>query len=639
MCGFAGFVGDGSEGRAAETLLSAMGAAISHRGPDGDGQLLTPGAGLAHVRLSIVGLADGQQPMTEPSGRFTIVFNGEIFNYVELRRDLEARGVVFRTGSDTEVLLQLYGTFGDDCLSRLNGDFAFAIWDARDRRLLLARDRMGVRPLFYSEHGGTLYFASEVKALLQVPGIEAEIDPYALDQIFTLWAPIAPRTAFKGISELEPGQMLTVENGQVTLRSWWSLDYPDAGDHSVRNAAEVEEELLALLTDATRLRMRADVPVGAYLSGGLDSSLITALAAPMAPNGLNTFSVTFDDAEHDESSFQQIVAEALRTRHHAVACGPGDIAADFPDVIRAAERPVLRTAPAPLYALARLVRRSGMKVVLTGEGADEIFAGYDIFREARVRRFCARQPGSRMRPNLFRKLYPYLPGLKQQSPEYLAAFFGTGSDHADDPLFSHRPRFRSTAATKIFYSDHLRAELAGYDAADELASRLPDEFSRWHPLNQAQYLETRFLLPGYILSSQGDRMAMAHGVEGRFPFLDHRLVEFANRLPPEMKLRGLEEKHVLRQVARNLLPATIIDRPKQPYRAPDSRSFVGSGTDPDYLADTMGTAAVTKAGLFNPVAVSRLLAKCRAQPVSGFRDNAAFVGILSTQLWMQAFAR
>jgi asparagine synthase (glutamine-hydrolysing) len=615
-----------------------MGAAISHRGPDGHGQLLTPGAGLAHVRLSIVGLADGQQPMTEATRRFSIVFNGEIFNYVELRRDLEARGVVFRTGSDTEVLLQLYATFGDACLARLNGDFAFAIWDARDRRLLLARDRMGVRPLFYARRGDALYFASEVKALLRVPGIDAEIDPYALDQIFTLWAPIAPRTAFRDICELEPGQMLAVENGKVTLRSWWSLDYPDAGDHPARNPAEVEEELRALLTDATRLRMRADVPVGAYLSGGLDSSLITALAAPMAPNGLDTFSVTFDDAEHDESSFQQIVAEALRTRHHAVACGPGDIAADFPDVIRATERPVLRTAPAPLYALARLVRRSGMKVVLTGEGADEIFAGYDIFRETRVRRFCARQPGSKLRPQLFRKLYPYLPGLKQQSPEYLAAFFGTGNDRSDDPLFSHRPRFRSTAATKIFYSDGLRAELAGYDAADDLASRLPADFGRWHPLNQAQYLETRFLLPGYILSSQGDRMAMAHGVEGRFPFLDHRLVEFANRLPPEMKLKGLEEKHVLRQVARNLLPGSIIDRPKQPYRAPDSGSFAG-GAEPAYLADAMGTAAIAKAGLFNPLAVSRLLAKCRAQPVSGFRDNAAFVGILSTQLWMQAFGQ
>jgi asparagine synthase (glutamine-hydrolysing) len=638
MCGFAGFVGEAYGSGNPEALLSSMAHAIAHRGPDGQGILAAPGLGLAHVRLSIVGLSDGQQPMTDAEGRFTIVFNGEIFNYVELRDELKARGITFRTGSDTEVLLQLYATDGEACLSRLNGDYAFAIWDHRERRLMLARDRMGVRPLFYTEHKGSLYFASEIKALLEVPGIEAELDPLALDQIFTLWAPIPPRTAFKGIFELEPGHLMIAKNGRTETRPYWMLDFPDAGDHAEVDQSAREEELRALLTDATRLRMRADVPVGAYLSGGLDSSLITALAAPMAPNGLNTFSVTFDDAEHDESAFQRQVAEALGTRHRAVASGSADIAASFPDVIRFTERPVLRTAPAPLYRLSGLVRDAGMKVVLTGEGADEVFAGYDIFREARVRRFCARQPGSKMRPHLFRKLYPYLPGLKQQSAEYLAAFFGAGNDVANDPLFSHRPRFRSTAAAKIFYSDDLRATLGSYDAAEELASRLPENFGRWHPLHQAQYLESRFLLPGYILSSQGDRMAMAHGIEGRFPFLDHRLVEFASRLAPSMKLKGLNEKHILRRVAKDLLPDVISKRPKQPYRAPDSRSFAGNN-EQAYVGDMLGEQAIASAGLFNPRAVAKLHQKCRTQPVSGFRDNAAFVGILSTQLWLKGFAR
>lgn len=638
MCGFAGFVGEAYGSGNPEALLSSMAHAIAHRGPDGQGILTAPGLGLAHVRLSIVGLSDGQQPMTDAEGRFTIVFNGEIFNYVELRDELKARGIAFRTGSDTEVLLQLYATYGEACLSRLNGDYAFAIWDHRERRLMLARDRMGVRPLFYTEHKGSLYFASEIKALLEVPGIEAELDPLALDQIFTLWAPIPPRTAFKGIFELEPGHLMIARNGRTETRPYWVLDFPDAGDHAEVDQSAREEELLALLTDATRLRMRADVPVGAYLSGGLDSSLITALAAPMAPNGLNTFSVTFDDAEHDESAFQRQVAEALGTRHRAVASGSADIAASFPDVIRFTERPVLRTAPAPLYRLSGLVRDAGMKVVLTGEGADEVFAGYDIFREARVRRFCARQPGSKMRPHLFRKLYPYLPGLKQQSAEYLAAFFGAGNDGTNDPLFSHRPRFRSTAAAKIFYSDDLRATLGSYDAAEELASRLPANFGRWHPLHQAQYLESRFLLPGYILSSQGDRMAMAHGIEGRFPFLDHRLVEFASRLAPGMKLKGLDEKHILRRVAKDLLPDVISKRPKQPYRAPDSRSFAGN-SEQAYVGDMLGEQAIAASGLFNPKAVAKLHQKCRLAPVSGFRDNAAFVGILSTQLWLKGFAR
>ncbi len=612
-----------------------MGEAIAHRGPDGHGLFAAPGIGLSHVRLSIVGLSDGHQPMTDASGRFTIAFNGEIFNYVELRDELESRGIRFRTGSDTEVLLQLYATYGEACLQRLNGDFAFAIWDGLARRLILARDRMGVRPLFYTSHGASLYFGSEVKALLAVPGVEAELDPVALDQIFTLWAPIAPRTAFKNIFELEPGQLMIFEGGRAEIRTYWALDYPDA-DQIVDEQSK-EEELRALLTDAVRLRMKADVPVGSYLSGGLDSSLITALAAPLAPNGLDTFSVTFDSAEHDESAFQTEVARSLGTRHHAIASNADDIAGSFGDVIRFTERPVLRTAPAPLFRLASLVRSNGMKVVLTGEGADEIFAGYDIFREAHVRRFCGRQPGSKIRPHLFRKLYPYLPGLKQQSAEYLAAFFGVSSDTNEDPLFSHRPRFRSTAAAKIFYSDHMRETLGGYDAAEELASRLPDHFRRWHPLHQAQYLETRFLLPGYILSSQGDRMAMAHGIEGRFPFLDHRLVEFANSLPPRTKLNGLREKHILRKVARDVLPDIISTRPKQPYRAPDSRSFAGD-REPPYVKELLGEPAIADSGLFNPRAVSKLHAKCRAQPVSGFRDNAAFVGILSTQLWLKSFS-
>ncbi|RVI46933.1 asparagine synthase (glutamine-hydrolyzing), partial [Sinorhizobium meliloti] len=447
MCGFGGYLGSIRDGK---PLLERMTAAIGHRGPDERGIFTAPGAGLGHVRLSIVGLGDGQQPMSDPSGELTIAFNGEIFNYVELRDELRARGRRFRTSSDTEVILHLYEEMGEDCLSLLNGDFAFAIWDARRRRMMLARDRMGVRPLFHTLKGGTLYFASEVKALLEVPGVSAEIDPIALDQIFTLWAPIAPRTPFRDIHELEPGHLMIADQNGTTTRPYWQLDYPNRDERpAYAEESRAAEELRALLTDATRIRMRADVPVGAYLSGGLDSSIISALAAGMTSQGLRTFSVTFDSAEHDESAFQEEMAAALGTEHRAVACRAGDIARDFPDVIRFTEKPIIRTAPAPLYKLSGLVREAGLKVVLTGEGADEVFAGYDIFKEARVRRFCGRQPGSRIRPHLFRKLYPYLPGLQQQSAEYLAAFFGAGDVALDDPLFSHRPRLKGTAATKM----------------------------------------------------------------------------------------------------------------------------------------------------------------------------------------------
>jgi asparagine synthase (glutamine-hydrolysing) len=639
MCGIVGCFGKDIHPESTRQVIGSMIQAIAHRGPDEKGQFLEPGVGLGHARLSIVGLGDGQQPMSLLGRGLTIVFNGEIFNYVELRDTLKAKGRIFRTGSDTEVILHLYDELAENCVSKLNGDFAFAIWDAPRRRMFFARDRMGVRPLYYTTANSTLYFASEVKALLEVPGVNAELDPIALDQIFTLWAPIAPRTPFRDIFELEPGDLMIADDNGLSRRPYWSLTYPDRDAEPVyQDEASAAEELRWLLTDATRIRMRADVPVGSYLSGGLDSSIVSALASRMAPGTLHTFSIGFASKEHDESEFQSQMAAALGTQHRTITCGSDDIAAIFPKVVEATERPIIRTAPAPLFLLSRLVRDHEMKVVLTGEGADEVFAGYDIFKEARVRRFCARNPQSKFRAHLFRKLYPYLPGVQQQSAQYLAAFFGGGNVRLDDPLYSHRPRFRGTAATKVFFSGDLRATLGNYDATAELAGILPAEFKRWHTLHQAQYLESRFLLPGYILCSQGDRMAMAHGVEGRFPFLDHRLVEFASKIPPEMKLKGLVEKHILRESLKDLLPEQVARRTKQPYRAPDSVAFVGPH-EKEYVREALGERSVAGNGLFNPTMVRKLLDKCRANPGGGFRDNAAFVGILSSQLWISRFAK
>jgi asparagine synthase (glutamine-hydrolysing) len=569
-----------------------------------------------------------------------ISFNGEIFNYVELREEMIARGRRFATNSDTEVILQLYDELGTDCVSKLNGDFAFALWDARRRRLMLARDRMGVRPLFYTRRNGTLYFASEIKALLEVPGVSAELDPIALDQIFTFWFPLAPRTAFKGIEELKPAHVLIADAQGTVVRPYWALDYPrlgEEGPHDARAEADLAEQIEHLLLDATRIRLRADVPVGAYLSGGLDSSLVAAAAKRFVPERLRTFSLTFESAEFDESEHQQQMVRALGTAHESVACTSAEIARLFPQAIRHGEQPILRTAPAPLLALSDLAHRNGFKVVLTGEGADEVFAGYDLFKEAKLRRFCGRQPESRRRPLLFRRLYPYLPGLQAQSPEYLAAFFGAGVGPLDDPLFSHLPRFRTTVGAKAFFSRDLRAALDGYDALGELRESLPANFVRWHPLSQAQYLETAYLLPGYILSSQGDRVAMAHAVEGRFPFLDHRVVELGARIPPQLKLNGLREKHILRKAAERLLPDAIANRTKQPYRAPDAAAFTGPDA-PDYVARRLAAADLAAAGYFDAHAVERLVAKCRNGKFIGFRDNTAFVGILSTQLWQRAFA-
>jgi asparagine synthase (glutamine-hydrolysing) len=332
------------------------------------------------------------------------------------------------------------------------------------------------------------------------------------------------------------------------------------------------------------------------------------------------------------------MVQALGTDHSSITVTARDIGAMFPQVIRHTERPVLRSAPAPLFSLSQLVRDNGFKVVLTGEGADEVLAGYDLFKEAKVRRFWAHQPNSKWRPLLLRRLYPYLANLQTQPQAYLQAFFGTGLDDPNDPFFSHQPRWRMTARLKAFFSSDLRQNLNGYDALAELRAQLPDEFARWHPLSLAQYLEAAYLLPGYILSSQGDRVAMAHAVEGRFPFLDHRVVEFAAAVPPHWKLLGLREKHLLRQSMARHLPPGIARRPKQPYRAPDSSSFLGPAA-PDYVAELLSPRALAESGYFDPHVVSKLVDKCRHNSAVGFRDNMALVGILSVQLLDWLFIR
>jgi asparagine synthase (glutamine-hydrolysing) len=639
MCGIAGYYRLPVAHEQRRPLLERMIGTLSHRGPDGNGTYIDGDVGLAHARLSIIDVDGGRQPMCNEDGTVWVTFNGEIFNYVELREELIARGHVFKTKSDTEVIVHLYEERGPDCVHALNGDFAFAIWDQNEQRLVLARDRAGVRPIYYANHYGGIAFASEVKALLEIPGIQADLDPIALDQMFTFWFPLPPRTPFKDISELPPAHMLIATRQSITIRRYWDYTYPDASEDRPVSAAEearLTEEVRALLLDAVRIRLRADVPIGAYLSGGLDSSITTAAIRKFIPDQLRSYSVAFETAEYDESVFQEEMVAALGLNHSVTLCRDEDIAGILPELIQHTERPIMRTAPAPMMLLSRLVREDGTKVVMTGEGADEIFAGYDVFKEAKVRRFCAAQPTSKLRPLLLRKLYPYMPRLQGQSQRYLEAFFGGGQAALDDPLYSHLPRFRTSSAAKGFFSADMRAQIGSYDAIADLRDRLPADFTRWHPLSQAQYLESAYLLPGYILSSQGDRVGMANAVEGRFPFLDHRLIELASRIPPRLKLKGLTEKHILRNSVKDMLPEGIARRTKQPYRAPESRAFLRSPSGAAVL-DHLSAGNISAAGYFDAALVQKLVTKCDKLPSTGFRDNLAFVGILSTQVWHETF--
>ena len=634
MCGIAGVVhGDGAPVER-QTLCSMIGL-MRHRGPDAQVVRTLGAAGLAHARLSIIDLAGGAQPMASDDNRYCLTFNGEIYNYIEVRAELAKLGHTFRTTSDTEVILHAYAEYGADCVTHFNGQFAFAIWDAQARELFIARDRLGKKPFYYAQAGSTFVFGSECKAILAHPSVPRDLDLKGLSQILSFWCTTPPRTVFAAIRELPPGHRGVVREGRLRLSSYWSLEYQEPDER--RSAADYADELRALLIDAVRLRMlRSDVPVGAYLSGGLDSTVITGMVTRYTDVPLKTFSVAFEDPEFDERSFQQQTVDFLGVRdHHQVVCRAEDIGRAFPDVIWHSEQPIVRTAPTPLFLLSRLVREQGYKVVLTGEGSDEMLGGYDIFKEAKIRRFWASQPQSRWRPLLLKKLYPYMPAMQSQSPAYLQAFFHVKPEQLESPFFSHLPRWGLTAQAKRFLSADVQAALNGYQPESELEATLPPAFPAWSPFAQAQYLEASGLLPGYILSSQGDRVQMANSVEGRCPFLDYRIAELAGRIPASMKMRGLDEKFVLKLATRDLVPPAVQDRPKQPYRSMEVPSFFDVKTKRarfDYVDEFLSPACLRQTGLFDPDAVARLVDKARSGGVIGLKDSMALVSTLSAQL-------
>jgi asparagine synthase (glutamine-hydrolysing) len=645
MCGIGGIValGPGLPPPDLEALRRMAGA-LHHRGPDEFGVYRDARAGLCHARLSIIDLATGQQPLANEDETLWLVFNGEIFNYVELRAELEAKGHRFRTQSDTEVIVHAWEAWGEQAFARFNGQFAVALWDEKAEALVLARDRVGIRPLHVCEHAGRVYFASEVKAVFAADeSIPRGFDPVGLDETFTFWATVAPQHVFAGFQEVPAGHVRVYAGGRVTERAFYAPSYPLDGERAFPGS--LEDAVVAVreaLDAATGLRMlRADVPVGSYLSGGLDSSLVAALGQRAKGSRISTFSLRFADAEYDETEFQRLMAAHIGSDHREVVVSRADIARVFPEVIEHTERPILRTAPAPLFLLSKLVRDAGIKVVLTGEGADEMFAGYDIFREGKVRRWWAKHPGSERRPRLLERLYPYLERSPVAQRAMMKQFFGKNLHRASLPGFAHDTRWHTTGALKRIFSADQRQASSSVDVAERFLASLPPEFPRWSPLAQDQYVEVRTLLSGYLLSSQGDRMLMAHSVEGRFPFLDAGVMSLANLLPASYKLKVLDEKHVLKRAAEGVVPAAILRRKKQPYRAPDAQSFTGPSA-PDWAHATMDEAAVKDAGVFDPRAVSVLWNKCRARSDAGQfsnADNMAVIGVLSTQLLHDRFIR
>ncbi|NND10230.1 MAG: asparagine synthase (glutamine-hydrolyzing) [Flavobacteriaceae bacterium] len=630
MCGIAGFFQFNEDLGTKKHTLRKMLTRIRHRGPDQSGVYLSEKVGLGSVRLSIIDLSTGTMPLSNSDETQWVVFNGEIFNYIELREELIEKGHTFNTTSDTEVIVHLYEEYGVDFLEKLNGQFAIAIWDKNKQELFLARDRVGIRPLYYTEVGKSFVFGSEIKAITEFPGVEPTISAKALSEYYTFWTALSPNTAFEGIFEVPPGSYMTINSEGHEVKTYWELPISKPGEYKYSDINAAAEEFERIFEDSVKLRLRADVQVAAYLSGGIDSSITTSFIKGLMPENLRTFSIGFTEKDYDESSFQNIAAEYFQTDHSSVMCGPQDISENFKDVIWHSEAPLLRTAPTPMSLLAKSVKDANIKVVITGEGADELLGGYNIFKETKIRRFWAKDPKSKYRPLLLKKLYPYLPQMSKATGNMLKMFFGYRLNETNSPVYSHLLRWNNTSRIKNYLSAENRKQINGHDPIGDFEKKLEPKLNGHDYLTKAQWIELNIFMSGYLLSSQGDRMGMANSIEGRYPFLDHRVIEFCMSLAPDLKLNGLNEKYLLKKMMKGRLPEQILNRPKQAYRAPIRSTFISDDL-PEYLKNMLSEEKIKEFGIFNPEHVSQLLNKMRTKKQVSEIDNMAVTAILSTQ--------
>ncbi len=636
MCGIVGFYQfKGNTDNKIKTLTNML-TRIKHRGPDQSGIYLSSKIGLGSVRLSIIDLSTGTMPLSNSDESLWIVFNGEIFNYIELKEELLEKNHTFKTNSDTEVVVHLYEEYGAEFLTKLNGQFAIAIWDKKKQELFLARDRVGIRPLFYTKIGKSFVFSSEIKALIEFPGINLKISPKAILEYFTFWTSLSPNTAFEGIFEVPPGHYLKINSNGIEDKVYWELPLYKPDDYYKGDIDDATKKFDTLLNDAVKIRLRADVQVGAYLSGGLDSCITTSMIQDVSSNNLKTFSIGFTDKEFDESSYQKIAIDYFKTDHKSIMCSFEDIANEFYDVIWHTEAPILRTSPTPMSLLAKVVRDDGIKVVITGEGADELCGGYNIFKESKIRLFWSKQPKSNFRPLLLKKLYPYIPMMKNANITALKLFFGYKLTETNSSIYSHLLRWNNTSRIASYLSEGFKNKIGNYKPIQKLEKKLGKKFKGINLLSKAQWIEIHLFMSGYLLSSQGDRMTMANSVEGRYPFLDHRIIDFCMKLHPDIKINGLNEKFLLKKMMKDKLPSQILNRPKQAYRAPIRSAFISENA-PEYIKKILSEDKIKSFGIFNPSHVKHLIAKMKSKNQVSEIDKMALTGIISTQILHDLF--
>ncbi len=615
MCGIAGIFG--IRDQPVERLeVEAMCDALVLRGPDDEGYYIDGNVGLGMRRLSIIDLDNGQQPIRNEDGSIQVVLNGEIYNFQELRKEMEALGHRFYTASDTEVIVHLYEEYGIECVHKLRGMFAFALWDEGRGKLFLARDRLGIKPLFYGEFDGKLVFASELKALLQLPWVKRELNWSSVAHLFAFSTTPQNESIIAGIHKLQPGHMLTIERGQpARVNCYWDVFFEADSEHDEDYFVSGLQERLE---ESVRLRMICDVPFGAFLSGGVDSSAVVATMTRLSDQPIKTFTIGFPEKEYNESAHARQVAVALGTEHHELVLEP-DVISILDDLAWHLDEPFGDSSAIPTYMVSQLAAEH-VKVVLTGDGGDEMFAGYDKYSvEQRERRY-------RHIPALIRSLLGAVGGRMSEGTKgrnFLRHIALNGADRYLDAgnLFDRQAQtalFQESAAEQILAADPWR----------DMTACLAREGSHW--LSAIQYLDIKTYLPLDILTKV-DRMSMAHSLEARVPLLDHKLAEFAATIPPGLKLRNGRTKHIFKQALKDILPGNIIDRPKQGFAVPLSRWFRGELNG--YVHDLLLSPSSRARNIFNPAYIENLLLlQGRGRPL-----DLQLWTLISFELWCRTF--
>ncbi len=640
MCGIAGIIDlSGANRPAPAGAIAAMAEAIYHRGPDEDGFLIQPGLAFASRRLSIVGLADGRQPIHNEDGSVSVVFNGELFDYPEMRAELEGRGHRFATHCDTELIPHCWEDKQEEFFAKLRGQFAFALWDSRQRRIILARDRFGICPLYWTQQGDWLLFASEVKALLASGMVEAKPDPQGINHLFTFYALPGPATCFAGIQLLPPGHYLRIqlgasgEPGQVCERVYWQMDFPDRGHEDYESSGQqLAERLQDVLLGAVSRRLRADVPVVSYLSGGVDSSIVVALATHVRGEPIPTFTIRITRPDLDETERATLVARHIGVDPVVVTCGQEEVLRNYATLIRAAEGPVIDTSCAALLMLAREVHARGYKVALTGEGADEWLAGYPWHKFNWLFSRLDVIPGLPL-SQLLRRLMIRLTGARKDAWKFVQrAQAAVGGHNAWLDIYG------ILSMSKLrFFSPEMLKQIEDRSPYEDLGFNL-DRMRRWHPLNRELAMGARVQLAGLLLNAKGDRVAMNSSVETRYPFLDEEVFDFLAKVSPRWKLRGLRDKALLRVLAARWLPQSIARRRKAMFRAPFDSFQLEHG--PEYVGELLSTESLRRTGYFQPQAVEYWRKTFRRLPRWSPRRvsvEMGLVGVLATQLWHHTF--